>query len=223
MSVKFTTVKCPECGASLQMEEGRNKMFCSYCGAQVILTNENEYVYRHIDEAGIKQAETDRMVELKKLEILEKKREEAAKIKVIKIIISIVLGAVAIIFITKGYGGNEPGYAMPGLICAMILLYMWLGSIGNRDNDIDIEDKIYIPSGANNFKNKNYQTVEAEFRSAGFSNIQCVSLQNLTTGLLKKPNMVESVSINGKDIKDFNNRAKVSPNAVVVISYHSFS
>ena len=54
MSVNFTSVKCPECGASLPIEEGRTQVFCSYCGTKVIVTNDNEYIYRHIDEAGVK-------------------------------------------------------------------------------------------------------------------------------------------------------------------------
>ena len=37
MAVKFTSVKCPECGANLPIEEGREKMFCSYCGTQIIM------------------------------------------------------------------------------------------------------------------------------------------------------------------------------------------
>ncbi len=30
-------------------------MFCSYCGTQIIATNENEHIYRHIDEAKIRE------------------------------------------------------------------------------------------------------------------------------------------------------------------------
>ena len=54
MAVKFTSVKCPDCGAVLPIEEGRNQVFCSYCGSKIIITNENEHIYRHIDEAEIK-------------------------------------------------------------------------------------------------------------------------------------------------------------------------
>ncbi|MCD8148995.1 MAG: zinc ribbon domain-containing protein [Clostridiales bacterium] len=72
MAIKFVSVKCPECGAALDVEEGRKQIFCSYCGAKVMIVNDNEYVYRHIDEAGIKQAETDRIIQMKKMEIAEK-------------------------------------------------------------------------------------------------------------------------------------------------------
>ena len=72
MAIKLNSVKCPECGATLPIEEGRTQIFCSYCGTKVIVTNENEYIYRHIDEAEVKQAETDRMIKLRELEMEEK-------------------------------------------------------------------------------------------------------------------------------------------------------
>ena len=72
MAVKFTSVKCPECGANLPIEEGRERVFCSYCGTPVVITNENEKIIRHIDEAKIKRAETDRVIKYGQFE-LEKK------------------------------------------------------------------------------------------------------------------------------------------------------
>ena len=103
MAIKFTSVKCPECGATLPIEEGREQIFCSYCGSKIIMTNENEYIYRKVDEAEIKQAETDRIIQMKKMEIIEKKREEAARTKRIKVKWTIVLGILAVIFIGVGY------------------------------------------------------------------------------------------------------------------------
>ena len=79
MAVKFTSVKCPECGANLPIEEGREKIFCSYCGTQIIVTNENEHTYRHVDEAEVKRAETEQLVHLKELELEEKENERSRK------------------------------------------------------------------------------------------------------------------------------------------------
>lgn len=81
MAVNFISVKCPDCGASLDVEKGRKQVFCTYCGAKILINNDNEYVYRHIDEAGIKQAETDSMVRMKQMEMAEKNRESAEKTK----------------------------------------------------------------------------------------------------------------------------------------------
>ena len=86
MAIRFVSIKCPECGASLDVEEGRQQIFCSYCGTKVMVQNDNEYIYRHIDEASIKQAEADKIVQLRKLEIIERKRAEAAKVKRVKLL-----------------------------------------------------------------------------------------------------------------------------------------
>lgn len=72
MAITLNSIKCPECGAMLPIEEGRTQVFCTYCSAKVIITNENEHIYRHIDEAGIKQAETNRMVRMRELDLAEK-------------------------------------------------------------------------------------------------------------------------------------------------------
>lgn len=79
MAIKFTSVKCPECGANLPIEEGRERMFCTYCGTQIIITNENEHTYRHVDEAEVKRAETERLVHLKELELEEKENERSRR------------------------------------------------------------------------------------------------------------------------------------------------
>ena len=75
MAYKLISVKCPDCGQTLSIEENRTQAFCSYCGAKILISNENEYVFRQVDEAGIKKAETDRIIRLREIEIAEKKAE----------------------------------------------------------------------------------------------------------------------------------------------------
>ena len=72
MSYQFVSVKCPECGASFPMEEGRKISCCSYCGTKILISNENEHIYHSIDEAVIKRAEADRAVRMKMLEMEER-------------------------------------------------------------------------------------------------------------------------------------------------------
>lgn len=94
MAVKFTSVECPSCGAHLSVEEGREKVFCEYCGTQIIMTNENEHTYRRVDEAEIKRAETERMVRMKELEMEEKEDNRERKSTKTAYIISAILGVV---------------------------------------------------------------------------------------------------------------------------------
>lgn len=36
MANKIIPIKCPECDADLDIEEGRKVMFCSYCGRKIM-------------------------------------------------------------------------------------------------------------------------------------------------------------------------------------------
>lgn len=74
-NIKLVSVKCPDCGAILSIEENRASAFCTYCGAKVIISNENEYIYRTIDEAEIKKSEDRKEIRLKELELERHERE----------------------------------------------------------------------------------------------------------------------------------------------------
>lgn len=142
MAIKLISVKCPECGASLDVEENRNQAFCTYCGTKILVNNENEHIYRHIDEAEVKRAETDRIIKLKAMELAEKDRETAEKTKLLKIKISLILAAVGIIMIVLGYivgnatGDSDSGFFMLSLVGMFPLLgaaYIWIASKGKND------------------------------------------------------------------------------------------
>ena len=223
MAVKFISIKCPECGAPLDVEEGRQQIYCSYCGTKIMIQNDNEYIIRNIDEAGIKQAETDRIIRLKQMEIAEKKRVSAEKTQKLKIIISLALAIVGILMLTIGYlagGDSNSGLSMlsvVGLFPLMGAIYVWLLS-KKEEYDDDFGDKVRVPS-LTDYKRQSYRALEAKFTSAGFTNIKCVRLNDLTVGLLKQPDMVESITINGRSVTT--GGEKFPPNAAVVITYHS--
>lgn len=226
MAVKFMSAKCPECGAMLPVEEGCSRMFCSFCGSQIIMNNENEQIYRHIDEAEVKKIEAGEAIQLKKLELLEKKQQADERSKKTRILISIPLMAIGILFMLIGSVGNIDGLEATGGICITIVMYIWIFSAfkhSGEDNEIeeniDIEGKVKVPAGAFNYVGRNYTTIENMFENAGFTNVKCVPLNDLTFGILNKPGTVEAVTVNGKVIKS--SGKKYSANARVVISYHS--
>ena len=98
--LKLISVKCPDCGASLSIEEGRKQAFCTYCGAKVLIQNDNEHIYRTIDEAEIAKQEKERELALKEKEIrlreIEAKNEQNKRS--VKIVF-IVLGAFLLFYI----------------------------------------------------------------------------------------------------------------------------
>ena len=231
MAVKLISVKCPECGAMLNVEENREHAFCSYCGTKVLIHNENEHIYRHIDEAEVKQAETDRMVRMKQMEYYEKKRIDAEKTKALKIKLSLIMATVGILMLAIGYmagsasGDPDSGFYMLSMIGFFPLLgvpFLWIFSMKNDDDDdIDFGDKAKVPSSITDYEKKNYSAIEAMFVSAGFTNVRCVALNDLTMGVLKKPGMVDSITINGREVTE--GGKKYPKDAAVVISYHSLN
>lgn len=89
-------LKCPRCGADLNVEEDREILYCEYCGAKIILTDENTFTINKtihtIDDADITRAETERIVQMHKIEMEKEKSNNNAKTNKIKIWCSIFLG-----------------------------------------------------------------------------------------------------------------------------------
>ena len=122
------------------------------------------------------------------------------------------------------YAGKDvssSGFIMVGLFCLIAIMYIWLFNKNKDSDELDTGDKVRVPFAISDFESKNYSAGEAVFQSAGFTNIKSVPLNDLRLGLLKKPGMVESVTINGHSITC--GGKKFLPNAPVEISYHSFS
>lgn len=59
--MKTVALTCPNCGAQIQMPDGRTRCFCTYCGTQVVLDDEGVHVHVHThDEAELKRLEFER-------------------------------------------------------------------------------------------------------------------------------------------------------------------
>ena len=46
ISIELVTVRCPECEANLQIEDGRSSKFCTYCGMKLMIENNCEKIIR---------------------------------------------------------------------------------------------------------------------------------------------------------------------------------
>ena len=128
MAIEFIPVVCPKCGADLNIEKGRSEAYCTYCGTKMLLNNENEHIYRHIDEAGVKQAETDRMVKMRQLEIEEKENERRRSLIQIWIVSTIVLTIVGVI----GMVIDNEGLGICLLLAMCVALWGALFLMGNK-------------------------------------------------------------------------------------------
>jgi uncharacterized Zn finger protein (UPF0148 family) len=214
MSITFVSIKCPECGAEIPIEEGRKCVFCSYCGTKVFANDDDKQDSRQSDEARLKEAETEYMLQKRKIELEERRREKAEKRKKTKIKITIALIIALVIFIVIGLAGEITGYTL-ALFSMLALAMLW----NKEDEEEDLGDKARVPSIVSDFRNENYAAVESAFVARGFTNVRTVALHDVSMGVLKKPGKVASVTVNGQDAVS---GKKVSKQAIVVISYHSY-
>ena len=109
-----------------------------------------------------------------------------------------------------------------------VLLIFGLGMFAWIYNDyerIEELDKIInrgkkVPEDAKIYWNKPYDTIRILFASAGFTNVECVPLNDLKKQNSKKENKVSSISIGDDSIIACDER--YDADVTVVISYHSF-
>lgn len=154
MAVKFTAVKCPSCGANLPIEEGRTQMFCSYCGSSIIMTNENEHIYRHVDEAGIKQAETERIIRIKELELEERAENRSRKGRSIAFGIALFFVVIGVICVATGVYAGGGAIAIGGWIALFTFISGDESKKRNQDAKMARSGKIKLIGTATEYEKK---------------------------------------------------------------------
>lgn len=218
MAIKLFTVKCPECGAMLDIEEGRKQIFCSYCGSKVIVQNDNEYIVYNIDEAEVRQAETDKLLKLKELEIEEKENERQRKGRYTAYAIAGVIAIIGVII------DAIDSYNIMGIFmieaAAMIALFASFGTAKKKRARITIAStESQITGQMRHYREKNYKTILALYQANGFTNVNLVPLCDLNIFQMNKNGQVEMVAINGDS--DFEEGDVFPKASSITITYHS--
>lgn len=220
------TCKCMECGALLAIDDvNREFAFCQYCGTKIML-DDYRILNRVVDEAKIKEEETKQYISKRKYDMAERQQQYYARVKASKILAGLILLIIGVLMMVIGGikgeatgDGNSVYYmiATIGMFPIMGAFY-FLGSIDDEEKNIELDDRIKVPNAIGNYRKKNYIAVRTILNDAGFYNVRCIPMNDLSIGFIKKPDMVETVTIEGVDI---GNVEKSVPNAPIVITYHS--
>lgn len=231
MAIKMVALKCPECGADLEVPEGPRKiMYCAYCGAKIILQDDNEYTVNihTTDDADVERAKTDQMVKEHQIELSKMREANRGRKLRLKIKYTIILALIGSALLILGFiAGDASGDSDSSLYMLSILGEFTLFSIvfvwtheDKDDEPIDFSDRAKIPNGVSDFESKDYRTIEAILKGAGFKDVQCIPLNDLTTGWIKRPGKVASITVNGEEIHSVG--SKYPRDSAIMIMYHSY-
>mgnify|MGYP004446188483 CR=1 FL=1 len=235
MAISIISVKFPECGATLDIEEGSRQRYCQFCGSKLLIDNDNEFVYRTVNDADIIRAKTERMAREKQLEIAEKEREakkaKNEKIKTVAIKLSLIVAVILIIWFifgllclpfNKEFASVVFNKLRNNIILIILLIVVSLIPYWMMFNIQAIERmtpekpvKTAAPDIPNGFRGKNYIKIVEVFRISGFTNINSVDLKDIDDG--SNYGKVESVTINGQKAIPGVSYKQDSP---VVVYYH---
>lgn len=218
--MKSMTIKCPECGATVHVEEGKNYGYCEYCGSKVLVSNENEVTYRHIDVAKMRELD---LMEKEREDIRRKEQQirEDEKRKQITMIIEICVALSACIlgvylFFTGFYLVSPPMlFTGIGLSIFSAVLFNHIKNVRKKREE-DKKAKNGLIKFPDFFDNNAY-SLHAKLEQAGFTNVRLVNLRDITLGLIKKVGEIESISVNGIDSP---NGKWFPPNSPILIQYH---
>lgn len=217
MAIQFIAVKCPACGADISVESGREFSFCTYCGTKIMINNDNEHIYRNIDEARIKEAETDRIVRLKELELEEKESSTGRKTTFLAYGIALVFVIIgALICIVEPLGG------MWGIIIGgYIGLFTYIKSDDKKKKKRKYigPNEVAITETMEDYADRNFNSIVMLFKTAGFTNVTAIPMNDLTVFNQKKNGQVDMVTINGSE--EFEEGDIFSKDSNILITYHS--
>lgn len=188
--MKLQVFKCPECNANIEIDEARTTCFCHYCGCKILIDEDKTETTINKNINITKNINhTKRYVN--DADVIRAKNEaekDSRDFKQVLIIFGILL-----------------------LIPVVISLGLFINkSVSQQEGKISAgyyRDLI----------GKDYETVEAHFESAGFTNIELIDLNDSGVAFWNE-GKVEIISVGGDT--SFESTDYFSPETKVVISYH---
>lgn len=67
--IQMIPLKCPSCGAKMEVSEGKEEYFCSYCGEKILIHDTTRKTVKKIyrDETKIAESENETLVRLEEI------------------------------------------------------------------------------------------------------------------------------------------------------------
>lgn len=226
------SIKCPNCGATLYEDPSRKELYCSYCGGRLLLQNQNEHIYRYIDEAKLKEVEANEKIQMRNLELLDQMRiddekayKERRKYGLIMFITGVFIWFGSYAFTSSFENLKYLGLA--GFFIATIGLTLTARDKTKTNRDLGTIDKSTSPTirfpvdSVIRCKLGHYSALESILKEAGFTNIKCIAKRDLKSRFRKNDEYtIDSVSINGEYYMFAGEY--IPKDSSIIITYHSY-
>lgn len=159
----------------------------------------SEHINREIDEARIKEAESNREIKLKELEYNEKKRKWDRLDDLFDFLPLILI------------------FGFIGIFALGICIYNYIDDKNSMELSAQMQEQGLICAGSySDYLRMNYKAAVAQIEACGFTNIETYDQND--AGLFDDDDTVSSISIDGD--RYFDKSDYFEPNAKVIISYH---
>ncbi|MCR5594038.1 MAG: hypothetical protein K6F79_09870 [Saccharofermentans sp.] len=211
--MEIIKMNCPHCGAPLAFGDSISKVTCEHCGQTFVINDkaaEIDRISAAETEASKRKTEAERKEMELRLEEEKRKNDESIRVQRKKtlsaflpliVLLSFSFVLIGILSIKGCIDSNKRQAELAALADKGI------------ENGVNAPDAPYVYNG------QNYDAVRLSFEAAGFTNIQTVPMGDLVTGLLNSEGEVDNVTIAGGS---FVEGEQFAPDALVVISYHSY-
>ena len=190
--MKLHKLTCPNCGGMLNMKiaDDTTSVFCPYCGQRFWVDDEKrEYTI-------------NKNINVQKNISLHKRYTDDADV-------------------IRAHSAAKKDHRefklTIGLILISLLILVLVGGILFLNDEVSQSQGKVNAGYYKDLIGKNYETVEAHFEAAGFTNIQLVDLNDAGITFWRK-NKVDTISVGGKI--DFEETDWFYPDTPVIISYH---
>lgn len=194
--MRIKPIKCPSCGAPLDIKRGADTCECLSCGCMFSIDNGKlEYTYNKNIYIRKDTSHTERYIEdAEVIRAMAEEKEQKGILIFVAFMFLLMFGFTALCFVSA--------------------------DISSKNEEKKIEDAknsgMICAGYYEDYLEKDYKGVVAQFEAAGFTNIQIIDLHEAGVFFWNNGE-VESVSVDGDT--HFSRSDYFSPDAKVVISY----
>lgn len=196
--MKIVKLECPSCGGNItdSIPEGMKYMFCKYCGQKMFIDDgvkRSEHREIKEDITELRRIESEKEIELKRLEMLEKDDKRSTRLfaGILITCLTLIVGSIAALYIDDAV----------------------------KDHHIaQMEQQGMISAGSyQDYEGKDVTAVVAQLRDRGFTDINSYDL-NDAGWWWDKADTVASITIDGKST--FYSSDYFNPDVPVRITFH---